>query len=535
MKKFSGWKIIAALGLIFSTLGLKAQSLQTANASFAWVNCLSGAVGNMPNFGFDTNGNCYAVCHFHSTNAVINGITVTNTGTGWDTLVIKYNNQGQIQWFKHATGTASDIGLAVAVDPAGPVYVMGAFYSPVMTLDGFSVTNSTGTSSSDIFVAKLDTNGNVQWLRWGGSSGLDTCYHAVVDHDGNLLITGTFPTTSMKFDTTTLNAATANNLFLIKIDPSGHVIWAQAGGGANGAAGYRMTADASNNYYVTGPFSGTVSFGGHTLVSNGKHDVFVAKYDSTGNNLWAINGGGTGDEEGFGIGVDPSGNCYVSGFFASTSATFGSTTLQAAGNNDIFLAKVSSSGSFIWARAAGGTGQDLGQPVAFDSEGNVFLGCHYSTNGTFGSVTVTNAGAEDMAVAKYDPDGNLKWVIRAGGNTDDEPNHIAFDQSGHLFLSGYCSSNCVFGNLTANNTVTNGIYLARLDFPLPQLGIGYTNSEPVLTWGTNSAYAVTAQSTTNVVGPWNDVTNVPVLVNGSEVITNLSPTNTAFYRLRKAN
>ncbi|MGZ5569168.1 MAG: hypothetical protein ACXWKG_19325, partial [Limisphaerales bacterium] len=61
------------------------------------------------------------------------------------------------------------------------------------------------------------------------------------------------------------------------------------------------------------------------------------------------------------------------------------------------------------------------------------------------------------------------------------------------------------------------------------------NSEPVLTWGTNSAYAVTAQSTTNVVGPWNDVTNVPVLVNGSEVITNLSPTNTAFYRLRKAN
>jgi hypothetical protein len=92
------WEIIAALALIFGALGINAQSLQTADASFAWVNALNGADGNMPDFGFDTNGNCYAVCHFHSANAVINGITVTNGGTGYDTLVIKYDSQGQLQW-----------------------------------------------------------------------------------------------------------------------------------------------------------------------------------------------------------------------------------------------------------------------------------------------------------------------------------------------------------------------------------------------------------------------------------------------------
>ncbi len=467
MKQLTGWKIVAALALIFSMPEINAQSLQAADASFAWVNSLTGADGNMPNFDFDTNGNCYAVCHFHSTNAVINGITLTNSGTGYDTVVIKYNNQGQVQWFKQATGAASDFGLAVAVDPAGPVYVVGSFYSAVMTLGGFSVTNSTGTSSSDIFVAKFDTNGNVQWLRWGGSSGIDTCYHARVDHDGNLMILGTFAASSIKFDTTTLSATANNNLFLMKVDPAGHVIWAQWAGGANGAAGYRMAVDSSDDYYITGPFSGTVSFGSHTVVSAGKHDVFVAKYDTDGNVLWAISGGGSAEDEAFGIGIDPSGNCYVSGYIASATATFGTNTLHTAGGNDIFVAKISPSGSFLWARSAGGPGDDRAQPVVFDSQGNVYLGCHYSGNATFGNVTLTNAGGEDIAVVKYDPNGNFQWVISAGGSTDDEASAIEFDPSGHLFISGYCSSNCVFGNLVVTNTVSNGIYLARLDFSVP--------------------------------------------------------------------
>src|SRR3569623_1856945 len=106
---------------------------------------MQSADGNMPNFDFDANGNCYAVCHFHSTNAVINGMTLTNSGTGYDTVILKYNNQGQVQGFKQATGTASDFGLAVAVDPEGPIYVVGSIYSQVKTLDGFSVTNYSGT------------------------------------------------------------------------------------------------------------------------------------------------------------------------------------------------------------------------------------------------------------------------------------------------------------------------------------------------------------------------------------------------------
>lgn len=496
---------------------------------------MQAADGNMPDFGFDTNGNCYAVCHFHSTNAVINGITVQNSGTGYDTLIIKYNNQGQVQWFKHATGDASDFGLGVAVDPAGPVYVVGSFFSHVMTLDGFSVTNSTGTSSSDIFVAKLDTDGNVQWLRWGGSSALDTCYHAVVDHDGNLLITGVFPTTSITFNTTTLTTTSGNNLFLTKFDPSGNVLWAQWAGGAKGAAGYRLALDSSNNCYVTGPFSGTVSFGSHTLVSAGAHDLFVAKYDTNGNALWAIKGGGTGEDEGFGIAIDSSDNCYVSGYFSSATATFGTNTLHTTGANDAFVAKISPSGSFLWTRSGGGPGDDRATPIALDSQGNVFLGCHYSTNATFGNVPMTNAGGEDIALVKYDPNGNFQWVVSAAGGTDDEANHIAFDPMGNLFIGGYCSSNCIFGNLTAANTLTNGIYLARLDFPLPLLDIQLTNSQPVLLWATNSAYAVTAQSTTNLSEPWTDVTNVPVLVNGTETITNLSSSDTVFYRLRRAN
>jgi hypothetical protein len=507
MKNLAIWKIFAALALIFSTPVIHAQSLQAADASFAWVNAMSGAAGNMPNFDFDTNGNCYAVCHFHSTNAVINGITLTNSGTGYDTVVIKYNSQGQVQWFKQATGSASDFGLAVAADPAGPIYVVGSFYSPVMTLGGLSVTNSTGTSSSDIFVAKFDTNGNVQWLRWGGSTGIDTCYHARVDHDGNVMILGTFVATSMKFDTTTLTATAGNNLFLIKLDPAGHVIWSRSAGGASGAAGYRMAVDSSNNYYLTGPFGGTVSFGSHSLVSAGLHDVFVAKYDTAGNVLWAISGGGSAQDETYGIGIDPAGNCYVAGYFASATATFGSYTLHTTGGDDMFLEKISPAGSVLWVRTGGSTSEDRGEPIAFDPQGNVYVGCRFSTNANFGGVNLTNVAGEDIAIAKYDPNGNLQWIIPAGGSTDDQPNHMAFDPSGHLFISGYCSSNCVFGNLVVSNTVTNGIYLARLDLlPTQQPGIINFSTTNIFGWLATAGGAVDAV-------PYHDASSITITSN----------------------
>src|SRR6185369_12691602 len=101
-------------------------------------------------------------------------------------------------------------------------------------------------------------------------------------------------------------------------------------------------------------------------------DVFTAKYDPEGNVLWAASAGGTGTDNGTGIGVDAAGNCYITGHFSSTSITFGATTLTRTGSENVFVVKYDASGNVLWANRAGGTGFDAGSGIAVDAAGNSY-------------------------------------------------------------------------------------------------------------------------------------------------------------------
>ena len=528
---------LAVLAAVLSGSDARGQSLQAANASFAWVASMGGASGNVPDLSVDTNGNCYAICHFNSTNAIVGSVTLTNSGAGYDTFLVKYNSQGQVQWVRQAFGNANDFGLTVAVDPSGPIYIAGNFYSDVLTIGAYSVTNSTSSGSADIFIAKLDPNGNVLWLRRAGGDAIDTAFHVAVDGSGNLLVTGSFFSTTATFDTVSLTGGGDSDMFLAKYDPSGHIIWARRGGGTKADTGYRMAVDSANNCFVTGYFQGSATFGTSTVVSAGSFDVYLAKYDSSGNVQWVTSGGGSGTDEGFAIALDSSGNAYVAGFFTSASASFGGNTIHTAGGNDIFIVKVSPAGSVLWARSAGGSGSDRGFGLAVDSRGNAYVSGFFSSTATFGSISLPSTGAEDLCVIKYDPNGDVQWVVPASGVSNDTANSIIFDASGHLFLSGFCSTNTVFGNLTLTNALDSAMFVARLDFLLPLLKISHTGSRPILSWATNSAYALVAQTSTNLANAaaWHDVTNLPIFLNGTNSITNLTPISPSFYRLRSTN
>src|ERR1051325_7787134 len=162
---------IASLGIAFFALvpdwEASGQSVQAANAQFSWVNAMGGASGNVPDFSFDADGSCYAICHFNSSNAVVGGVTMTNAGYGYDSFLVKYNAAGQAQWVRPMSGDASDFGLSVAAAASNVVYVVGGFYSDVFTIGSLSLTNTTSTNSSDVFAAKFDSNGNLLWLKQG--------------------------------------------------------------------------------------------------------------------------------------------------------------------------------------------------------------------------------------------------------------------------------------------------------------------------------------------------------------------------------
>jgi hypothetical protein len=532
-----GCRIAAALALagaitIVLMTDVRGQSVASANARFKWVDGAQ-ASGNLPDLAFDTSGNCYAIWQFNSTNATVGGTTLTNTG-GYDNFLVKYNGQGQPQWLQQFSGTHTDFGLAVAVDSTGSAYVVGNYYSDVLTVGNLSVTNAFATTDSAIFIAKFNTGGTPLWMRSFGGNGIDTAFHVAVDQSNNVLVAGSFFSTTLAFDSFTLTNVGDSDIFLAKFDSDGQTLWAQHAGGSKPDSCYRIAVDAQNNSYLTGYYTGTASFGTINVAGIGSFDTYIAKYDSAGNAQWVTTGGGSGTDEGFGIALDNAGNSYVTGYFNSSTATFGGQTIHTAGGNDIFTVKLSPSGAVLWARSAGGTGDDKGRAITVDVQGNAYVAAYFSGTATFGNITLTSAGGDDICIIKYDPSGNVKWVIPAGGLSDDVANAIHIDPNSHLYIAGTCSSNIIFGGLTFTNPTNGAPFLARLDFLPPAIAVSGANGNPTISWGTNFLTPVVPQQSTDL-SHWQDATNLPVLLNGAYTITNLAPANFSFYRLRNIN
>jgi len=192
---------------------------------------------------------------------------------------------------------------------------------------------------ADIFIVKLDTNGNWQWAKSAGGSSIDRGYDIAVDNNGDIRITGLFYI-SITFGETTLNSSGEWDIYVVKIDTNGNFIWAVRGGGNSSDCGWGIAIDYDKNSYITGDFQGSATFGTTTITSQGIRDVYVAKLDDNGNWQWAISAGGADWEEGYAIAVDNNGYVFTTGYFDG-SATFGSTTLTTEGDYDVFVAKVS--------------------------------------------------------------------------------------------------------------------------------------------------------------------------------------------------
>ncbi|MFA5782131.1 MAG: SBBP repeat-containing protein, partial [Bacteroidales bacterium] len=315
----------------------------------------------------------------------------------------KYDTSGNVLWAKSAGGIFNDEACSVAVDASGNIYVAGLFSSPTLTFDSTTLTN---VGNNDILLVKYDTSGNVLWAKSAGGSSSDFANSVAVDTSGNTYVAGLFFSSTLSFGSTTLTNAGGIDIFLAKYDANGNVLWAKSAGGVDYDDAYSVAADASGNIYVAGVFSSpTLSFGSTTLTNAGGYDIFLTKYDAGGNVLWAKSAGGTGNDLAYSVAVDTSGNIYVAGYFRSPTIAFGITTLTNAGSRDIFLAKYDAAGNVFWAKSAGGTDYDEANSVAVNASGNIYVaGVFRSPTITFGSTTLTNASLDDIFLAKLGSD-----------------------------------------------------------------------------------------------------------------------------------
>src|SRR5688572_19073688 len=228
-------------------------------------------------------------------------------------------------------------------------------------------------------------------------------------------------------------------------------VWARRAGGIEADAASRVAVDAGGNSYVTGIFRGNAIFGTDNLTSSGNTDIFVAKYDASGNVLWAKQAGGQDIDAAKNIEVDGNGNSYITGEFRG-SATFGSTTLTSTGYYDCFIAKYDADGNMVWAKQSGGAGLEMGRGIAVDGSGNCYITGYFEGSATFGSTTLTSSGDEDIFIARYDALGNVLWAKQAGGTTKDAAVGIAVYGSGTSYITGEFQGQATFGSTTLTST-----------------------------------------------------------------------------------
>src|SRR3990172_2760989 len=208
--------------------------------------------------------------------------------------------------------------------------------------------------------------------------------------------------------------------------------WTKSGGGGGTDDGTSITTDGSGFSYICGTFSGRATFATYNLVGSG-WEVFIAGYTAaTGGCGFAIAAGGAGNQQSSSMQYIGGGTAYITGRYSGT-AVFGTTTLTSNGGfDDIFVAKYDAvASSWLWARSVGGTNWDYGMDIVrVNASADMYVTGLYQNSATFGTTTLTSAGATDVFTARIDQNGNWLWAKSGGGNGYDYGNSIISDNTG---------------------------------------------------------------------------------------------------------
>lgn len=241
-----------------------------------------------------------------------------------DIFILKLDRYGNFLWVKTIGGIANEMCNHITFDKFNSIYLTGYFSGIVDFNPSDSIFNLTSDLTDDIFIVKLDTLGNFIWANSIGSNGTDKGDYLDTDASGNVYITGIFQG-SVDFDpgagVYNLINLVYSDQFVCKLDAYGNFIWARNFFPSNPSSkGNLISIDDSENVFLTDHFSGTRDLdpgtGTYNLTSNGtQDDIFICKLNSSGDFQWAKAIGNTGWDYPSSIGIDNTGNIYITGLF----------------------------------------------------------------------------------------------------------------------------------------------------------------------------------------------------------------------------
>jgi gliding motility-associated-like protein len=285
-------------------------------------------------------------------------------------------------------------------------------------------------------------------LLWGtyfGAAGLDNGHAITTDISGNLYITGS---TSSSTGMATPGAFQENNggnsdAYLAKFTNTGRLIWSTYFGGAGEDGGNAIALDASGNIYITGyvsSASGIATAGAHQAAFGDYRDAFLAKFSPSGNRLWATYIGGHGEDRGYGVCVDITGNVIVSGFTNSRNniASKGAYHSVIGGDDDIFIARFLPSGKLLWSTYYGGPGKDRANAVCTDAAGKIYVTGITASRTNLSMAGVYQQGfkgnTNDAFLLRFSSTGTCDWCTYFGGYS--EAHTVIADHAGNIYIAG---------------------------------------------------------------------------------------------------
>ena len=510
-----------------------------SNGNFIWAKNIGGADNDrVSSIVLDDFGNMYITGFFRGlvdfdpnigsttlTTALVGGNYVSNI------FICKLNNNGSFIWVKSMEGYGYSTGLSISIDNHMNVYTTGYFKSVVDFDPGSSVFYLSSISSKkNIFISKLDSNGDFIWVKHIESANDAMGGYIYIDDLGNIYTTGCYRgTADFDPDTSIYNLASINSfnyqVFLTKMDSSGNLLWARNIAGAINQMSYHydwgktFAIDDSYNIYLTGYFWGDVDFdpgiGVDSLSSNGNSDIYICKLDSNSNYFWAKSIGSTYGDESRSISVDNAGGVYIVGKYSGVVDFDPDTSIYNlfgfSNQNSLFISKYDTNGNIIIANSirvfGNGNGTILAHDMVLDYNKNIYMTGFFNSmsqvdfNPGSSQYLMSNLGVNDVFVSKFSPCGaiydtsshtfsacnSFTWI---DGNTYTSSNNTAT----HIFKTKYGCDSIITLNLTILDTTFYGVDIQTSFCSYTWIdGINYTSSN-------NTATHTLSTSTLNAYG-----------------------------------
>ncbi len=513
--------------------GMTVISLRAQPPTCIWAKTILGNVESIQrSILSDAAGNVYISGVFFGTVDFDPGpgvASITPSPYGCNVYIAKYDAFGNYCWARNIPITASYGGSQMTLDAANNIYITGYFQGTNVDFDpgaGTAYLSANG-GSNDAYLAKYDSNGNYLWARQLGAAGDDRGMEVLADASGNVLLTGNFSQT-VDFDpgagVTNLTSAGTTDIFLARFSPGGVMQWVKQIGGSSGDEVRDMAFDNAGNIFLTGNFFMTSDFDPGPALANltsaAASDIFIAKYDPSGNYLWASRFGGSGTDGGSALKTDNAGNILLTGIFAGT-VDFDPGVAVAnliTASSALFFGRYDANGNLAWIKQLPINYYSM--DIALEASGNILISGYYG-NGYPSPIDMDpGPGVASLSVptnlppptynilGRYDASGNYLWAGVFGHqcycSVMGLKSSLYVDNAGFLYYAGTFNGSA-FGSatvdfdpgpgvisLTAPNAVDN-VFFAKYSIssiPLPVSLLSFTGSRLYgvnrLTWSTAS-------------------------------------------------